>query len=653
MRFSLQDVKKSVRRQQGDLTVSLHFLHQGEQARELAQLIVYYERLLGQPQRLFSLDDARACVGDYRLAHCLLATLSHWYMWRQPDWTEAVQRMSQHPDLSDITSPIHLRLALYSYVNAHHNGFLATQTRESALHTFATTHGLTAQELEYLLALDTEEEARLVRATPTPPTPQEVATLYNQWVFEAALFNASSVRFLIDCAAFSKSQLTTSTGVGAVIKRLCYIARKLGVYYDLAYEPMLTGMPPLLSLTLYGPQEVTGSAQQYGLRLARLCRILMGYGLTSVSGDAPRKVKKASFANTIVEAAATVHFLHRSYAFKMDAALLHLLPPQEVPADAQSSSYVPEQQIFDSSIEQSFAEAFMALAGSQGVDGWRLEREPEPLLLNRSIFIPDFALTRAQRRIYVEILGFWTPTYRERKLQKLLQLQDRKDLVLAIPVEAKGAFSSIFLAFPTVFYTGQLAVTDILAMLRTQYDDFAERLAQIDVRAVRTLVQHQGLLPENACADVLYCYRRSELQRATDSIINEDILFTSGIGLYTQQWMARVKQAFLTWLDDTPTLVLVDGLREMRKHDAVLRECENAVLEAIIGQWSEVQIERPTIFEGYIQRVGQQKEREEESEQSVLATSNARGGKLREKRTLTRRQARSGTEQTTQENLWS
>ncbi len=644
MRFSLQDIKKLVRRQQNELTVSLHFLQAGELTHEIAQLIVYYERLLGQPQRLFSLDDARACIGDYRLAHCLLATLSHWYTWQQREWTEAVQALSKQADLAEIASPIQLRLALYNYVNEYHHGFLDTSTRSNALKAFAEQYALPVSQLEYLLTMDTHDEAHLVRTTSTPPTPQDVATLYNQWVFEAALYNASSVRFLIDCNAFSKNQLAPSTGVGAVIKRLCYIARKMGVYYDLAYEQTLPGMSPLLSLTLYGPQEVTGAAQQYGLRLARLCRILMGYGIARA--ETPRKAKKPSLANTIVEAHATVHFLQRSYVFKMDAALLNLLPQveQKHEEEPQLHEQTEETHIFDSSIEQSFAEAFTALAKSQGVDGWRLEREPEPLLLDSSIFIPDFAVTRSQQRIYVEILGFWTPAYRERKLQKLLQLQDRHDLVLALPKEANDAFSSILSAFPFVLYEGQLSVTDILAVLRTYYDDFAERLASIDVVAVRKRIQHAGFLNEHECAEVLHCYRRSELQQAVEAIVNEAIVFSAGIGLYTPSWIEHVQQAFLTWLGVTRSVPLVDALQELRAHEDVLRTCEDETLEAMISMWSEVRVRRDSIFDARVELV-------DEQQQAVLLTPVAKPVKLREKRTPMRKQPKSTS--TTQEDLWA
>ncbi len=646
MRFSLQDIKKSIRRQQGELAVSLHFLQPDELTHEIAQLIVYYERLLGQPQRQFSLDDARACIGDYRLAHCLLTTMSYWYVWRQREWAEAIQALSTQPDLTEIASPIQLRLALYNYVNEHHHGFLDTSTRSNMLAAFAGQYALSTSDLEYLLTMDTDDEASLVRSISTLPTPQDVATLYNQWVFEAALCNASSVRFLIDCNAFSTNQLSPSTGVGAVIKRLCYMARKMGVYYDLAYEQTLPGMSPLLSLTLYGPQEVTGAAQQYGIRLARLCRILMGYGIARA--ETPRKAKKPSLANAIVEAHATIHFLQRSYVFKMDAPLLSLLPQveQKNEGEQQTRGQTEETTVFDSSIEQSFAEAFTALARSHGVDGWQLEREPEPLLLDSSIFIPDFAVTRSQHRIYVEILGFWTPAYRERKLQKLLQLQDRHDLVLALPKEAKEAFSSILSAFPVVLYDGQLSATDVLALLRTHYDDFAERLAQIDVVAVREHVHQRGLLSEHICAETLHCYRRSELQQAVESILDDSIRFSIGVGLYTRTWMEQIQQSFLIWMRAVRSVALLDALQELRTYENVLQTCEDEVLEAMINMWPEVQVHRTSIFDAFVEMV-------EEQQHDGEKQSIGKPMKLREKRSTLRKQPKSVEITTTQGDLWT
>ena len=131
MRFSLQDVKKQVHRRDGDLCVSLHFLHPGELHHEIEGLVAFHEQHIGLHQRQFSIDDARACIADYRLANCLLDTLSAWYAWRQPDWRETLLRLENDAltrlEEAGITSAIYLRLALFNYVNEHYAGFLDGQ----------------------------------------------------------------------------------------------------------------------------------------------------------------------------------------------------------------------------------------------------------------------------------------------------------------------------------------------------------------------------------------------------------------------------------------------------------------------------------------------------------------------------------------------
>jgi hypothetical protein len=324
---------------------------------------------------------------------------------------------------------------------------------------------------------------------------------------------------------------------------------------------------------------------------------LLGYGV-SRSGQGPKKQK--IHATAVVEAEATVHFLQRSYTFVMDADLLQLLPPPATTAQNGQAS-AESSGIFDSGIEQSFAEAFEALARRQGVDGWLLEREPEPLLLDSGIFIPDFAFTRGQHRIYVEILGFWTPAYRERKIQKLHALQGRGDLLLAIPVESKEAFASILPLFPIVIYHGQLSATEVLQMLRKRYDDFAERLALIDREQVRQRVCEDGLLTEQACFEALHCYRRSEIAQAAERIIDEEIRFLPGVGLYQDAWMELLRSDCLAWLKGQQARGLRDVLGGMRERWSELSVCDDSTIEALLDQWPEVSIRRDSIFDAVVE----------------------------------------------------
>lgn len=612
MRFSLQDIQKHVQRRGGELTVTLHFLKPGESRDEIARLIAYHEQALGRPQRVFSMDDARALVGDYRLANCLMATLSAWYIWRSPDWDEVAQRSSKGAlNEASITSAVQLRLALFDYVNAHHGGFLAAHNRAQVLEEFAAQYDLSVSDLEYLFALDTDEEAILARErTDQPPTAGEVAALYNQWVFEAALFNASEAHFVIDCNAFleaskasgSSSSSAPVTGIGAAIKRLCYLARKLGVYYDLAYEANTS----YLQLTLYGPQDMTGVPQQYGVRLARLCRLLLGYGRL-----APTRTASTLYAAAITQASAVVHFLQRAYRFDMHADVLKLLAVQDQ-GDEDAIHRVPTNEVFDSGVEQLFAEAFASLARSNAADGWLLEREPEPLLLpahgsaSQAIFIPDFALTRDRHRLYLEILGFWTPSYRERKVQKLQQLKGRQDIVLAIPVEARAAFASIANDFPIVEYDGQLSATELLQVLRVHIDDFAERLAGIDRDQVRRRIRDVGWLPERACFEALHCYRRSEMSQAAETIIGDGIDFAPGVGLYDRDWLEHIGVSFVEWLGECEhgRASVAEALKEFKTRWPALEQSEDTALEALLGILPGVQFRRSSIFEAVVELAG-------------------------------------------------
>jgi len=684
VRFSLQDIRKHVQRRDGELFVSLHMLRPGESRAEIARLIACYEQWLGQPQHRFNMDDARACVGEYRLANCLIASLSVWYTWRAPDWGEVVPQASTETMAgAGITSPAHLRLALFDYVNAHYAGFLETSRREEAQEHFASLYGLHATDLEYLLSLDSDDQAILVRDHEKPaPTPGEVAALYNQWAFEAALFNASEVVFVIDCAAFGAGagvypgEGAMTTGVGAVIKRLCFLARKLGVYYDLAYEGNQENAS-YLRLTLYGPQDMTGAAQQYGLRLARLCRLLLGYNRIAAGGDKPGPYR--SHANTlpsaaIVKAHATVHFLQRAYRFVMDAKLFALLPVQDedamnrVPTKSLGSVEIVNRatanEVYDSSIEQAFAEAFTSLARSYAADGWQLEREPEPLLVSlpgatmQGIFIPDFALTRDRHRIYLEILGFWTPSYRERKLQKLQQLKGRQDIVLAFPVEARGAFAGLAPDFPLIEYDGQLSATEVVSVLRRHIDDFAERLSLVDYEAVRRRVREEGWLPERASFAALHCYRRAELAQAVMRITGDgNIDFAPGVGLYDQVWLEHLGASFVEWLGNhvSRRVFLQEALSECRMWQPALNACDETTFEALLGLWPAVYLRRSSIFEATIALAGDEDMLLED--QAGEATQAVPRRVVRERRATYKKRAAESLgkpegKETSQQQLW-
>src|SRR5262249_4248148 len=144
---------------------------------------------------------------------------------------------------------------------------------------------------------------------------------------------------------------------------------------------------------------------------------------------------------------------------------------------------------------------------SQGyTHGWTLQREPEPVLAPGIVLIPDFAFLRGDTRVFMEIAGFWSPTYRERKVTKLRALaaqEGHAPLILAVPQEAEPAFSG--LPFPVVPYKNKVVATDLLSLLDRDYGGREERheAAQSRLAALRDAALQRGFVSDNEIAGAL------------------------------------------------------------------------------------------------------------------------------------------------------
>ncbi len=85
-----------------------------------------------------------------------------------------------------------------------------------------------------------------------------------------------------------------------------------------------------------------------------------------------------------------------------------------------------KREVYDSQVEADFATRFEALD-----TGWTLTREPEPIPVGRYVMIPDFGFQKAGLKVYLEVVGFWTPEYLEEKVKKLSLINDLDMIVAA------------------------------------------------------------------------------------------------------------------------------------------------------------------------------------------------------------------------------
>lgn len=578
MRLALSDLKKTIRRVHGEVYLTPYLIRPKELTGPLGALITLHEDWLGRAHAGFPQDAPAEIVGDYRLARCLVTCLGEWYEWRTPEWPSSATA-EEAAALADrgIDTPGRLRLALYDQVNASGGGYLPAETRDAALDAFAAQLGISRASLDALLYLDAGERAVLTRLAPDAPAPALLAARYNQRALEALLTAASTVEWT----------LAGGEGAGTVVKRVCFLARRMGVQYDVTFDDGLmetadagdagstaglarvaerrapyalapagergTADPPDLSssdlstpdmagrdlrITLYGPQEVTGAPNQYGDRLARLCQALLGYRRD------PGATSEAALARADLRGSARVYLHGRPITFLFDDRLLKAL---QAPRDPSARSAQPDASAptFDSELEERLYDEFAALERSGESHGWHLEREPEPLVAGHVIAVPDFALTRGARRVYVEIAGYWRPEYRERKARKLLALRGRAALLVAAPASAHADFAALAAAMPVLWYTTRVSAEALLALADREFDDLAARLARLDPPRMRATVAARGHIPPDEAMALLGCYSRNELTRALALLDTADI----SPGDPALVWMDQLGLCVTPWRD--------------------------------------------------------------------------------------------------------
>ena len=126
--------------------------------------------------------------------------------------------------------------------------------------------------------------------------------------------------------------------------------------------------------------------------------------------------------------------------------------------DGLKSHYRDESE-FNSAAEEALFRRFSRNSKSK----WTVEREGAVLATKDTVMIPDFTFRHEDGRVaHLEIVGFWTPQYLARKLEKLRAL-DPPNLILAVPQSLNCAREDF--TGPVIHFKERLLVKDVLPML--------------------------------------------------------------------------------------------------------------------------------------------------------------------------------------------
>lgn len=127
----------------------------------------------------------------------------------------------------------------------------------------------------------------------------------------------------------------------------------------------------------------------------------------------------------------------------------------EAGKEAEIEEIDAEEAAYDSTLEQIF--------GSLSLGSWKIKREPTILKAGKYAFVPDFSLQRDSIKVYLEIVGFWTPEYLENKVEKLKQVKE--PVILLIDRKLKCSEKD-FPSQEVIFFDKKIPANEVMQILR-------------------------------------------------------------------------------------------------------------------------------------------------------------------------------------------
>jgi uncharacterized protein len=387
---------------------------------ELAKKIIHeFEQAWKNKEKKATLEDRISTIeesdagSDYKLVRGFYALLERRCTFKSSDSNGDIG--TNNTVINPTIDPPRIRKAVFE--ESSKRGFALTELeRQEIADSVASKFHLPSHDF-VLKTMWTDLDDNLILEHFDTIGPEALVGWYNLSLMQTLLFNCTKLDFYISG--------------GLNWKRVLRTVKRLGLMYHLQQPQQQQENRIICSLE--GPLSLFKLTDRYGTLLAKL--------LPSIIFASDKSRERGSYSDggggggSDAEWHLDAWIVRKTmdgrkiFEFKMSnneipqlLADPYLLFPHGFSTEKEEVAKPPslnyDNNSFDSAVEEKFAKRF-----EQAETGWRLTREPDPLVLsNGGAFIPDFVFEKYDRKIYLEIVGFWTKEYLERKLQKLADI---------------------------------------------------------------------------------------------------------------------------------------------------------------------------------------------------------------------------------------
>ena len=309
--------------------------------------------------------------------------------------------------------------------SAKNNIALTKEKRFNVLRKVSDKLNMDVETVEQLMWSDLEENA--VISDFYPIDPKSLLFSYNISLIQTLLFNC--IRMEIRLSSFKS--------VGLLWKSLLRNIKRMGLMYwlEIDFPKSIKENKKDIICIIEGPLNILKLTEKYGVSMAKLVPLVINTVDWNIKAEILRttsngnnviynfEISEGSHENMISNKKLeevrknlqnSIDYRKKMNGKDENGYMNKLLSKEET--DCKFYTDGNNLVSYDSNIEKKFAQKFILFN-----TGWTIEREPEPLITKfKTAFILDFILSKYQAKVLVEIIGFWTDEYLERKLQKIV-----------------------------------------------------------------------------------------------------------------------------------------------------------------------------------------------------------------------------------------
>jgi uncharacterized protein len=415
-----------------------------EIAKQVIQVFEYsYQHGVIKEKLIQSLKGLEQIYKDYKLIRGLAAVLE-----KRCTFKAISQVYPKDPHHNDSKQPIEIlknftamdiRRSVFDE-SARQNIAVSEQTRKSILEKMSNKLGISNETLSKVMWSDLDEN--MIIGTFVPISVERLLLSYNVSLIQTLLFSCLKIRI----------GLGSNLNLGTRWKEVLREVKRLGLMYwlDVVDETTQDSKENMIICSIEGALNVIKLTDRYGSAISKIIPTIIKSERWHLQADILRitnsgkklvyefEISEKSYPNSFPSDKTTkMHFENSFYQeneSKKDTFPMNKKSHDEYNSKDRKNLNIQEINIenfinnsnvpmlFDSKIEKIFLQKFELFK-----TGWTIEREPEPIITKqKTAFIPDFVLSKFGNRVFVEIIGFWTKEYLERKITKIFEIIQKK-----------------------------------------------------------------------------------------------------------------------------------------------------------------------------------------------------------------------------------